>query len=121
MSQDFDPARRAFVTAAALERVKPVVDASEPLVEGLLLRNEANGTRAVTLMNWGYRVKGAAGKKTHKELVALKDLKVTIRGAGEVSKATSTVLQKPLTVQKTADGVSILLPELLEGDVLRLE
>jgi hypothetical protein len=121
MARDFDAARRAFVTAAALERVKPVVEASEPLVEGLLLRNEANGTRALTLMNWGYRVKGPVGKKTHKELIALKDVRITLRAAGEISKATSTVLQKPLTVQKTADGLRILLPELLEGDVLRLE
>lgn len=123
MSKDFDAARRAFVTAPALERVKPVVDASEPLVEGLLLRNEANGLRAVTLMNWAYRVtaKGAASKKTYKGLVPLKDLKIAIRGAGEVTKATSTALQKPLTVQKTADGIVVLLPELLEGDVLRLE
>ncbi|HVE41576.1 MAG TPA: hypothetical protein VNM14_16915 [Planctomycetota bacterium] len=121
MARDFDAARRSFVTAAALERVKPVVDASAPLVEGLLLRNGANGTRAVTLMNWGYRVKGPVGKKTQKELIPLKDVTVTLRITGDVSKATSTVLQKPLAVQKTADGIRILLPELLEGDVLRLE
>src|SRR5262245_34741428 len=39
MTRDFDPVRRSLVTAAALERVKPVVDASQPLVEGILLRN----------------------------------------------------------------------------------
>jgi len=121
MARDFDPVRRSFVTAAALERVKPVVDASQPLVEGLLLRNEA-GKRAVTLMNWAYRVTAKnAAKKSYKSLVPCKDLKIAIRGVADVTRVTSTVLNKPLTIDKTADGIIVLLPELLEGDVLRLD
>jgi len=97
------------------------VDASQPLVEGILLRNEA-GKQSVTLMNWAYRVSAkGAGKKTVKSVVPCKDLKVSIRGAGDVTRVTSTVLQKPLTVEKTAEGITVTLPELLEGDVLRLE
>jgi hypothetical protein len=121
MARDFDPVRRSFVTAAALERVKPVVDASQPLVEGLLLRNEA-GKRAVTLMNWGYRVTAKnAAKKSYKGLIPCKDLRVTIHGVADVARVTSTVLNKPLSVEKSADGITVLLPELLEGDVLRLD
>ncbi|MBI3854077.1 MAG: hypothetical protein HY293_00135 [Planctomycetes bacterium] len=120
MTRDFDAVRRSFVTAAALERVKPVVDASGPLVEGLLLRNEA-GKRAVTLMNWAYRVTAKGGRKTLKSVVPFKDLKIAIRGVGDVTQVASTVLNKPLVVEKTADGISVLLPLLDEGDVLRLE
>jgi hypothetical protein len=121
MTRDFDPVRRSFVAAAALERVRPVVDASQPLVEGVLLRNEA-GKRAVTLMNWAYRVSAkGTGRKSAKSIVPCKDLKITIRGAGEVARAISTVLNKPLAIEKTADGITVLLPELLEGDVLRLD
>jgi len=121
MTRDFDAVRRGFVTAA-LERVKPVVDASQPLVEGVLLRGEG-GKRSVTLMNWAYRVtaKGAAAKKTFKTVVTFKDLKIAIRGVGDVTRVTSTVLGKPMAVEKTADGIIVVLPELAEGDVLRLE
>jgi hypothetical protein len=47
--------------------------------------------------------------------VVLKD--VRIRVAAEFTKATSTVLNKALTVE----GSTILLPELQEGDVIRLD
>jgi hypothetical protein len=125
MTRDFDPVRRNFVVAAALERVKPVVDASQPLVEGVLLKNESTGKRAVTLMNWAYRVSArqVSGKKTStvKSLASLKDLKIVLRGAGDVARVTSTVLNKPLTIEKSGDTLTILLPVLDEGDVLRLE
>jgi hypothetical protein len=120
MSRDFDPVRRSFVAAAALDRVKPVVDASQPLVEGILLRNEA-GKRAVTLMNWAYRVAAKGSRKSYKSIVPFKDVKVAIRGVADVTRVTSTALNKPLPVEKTADGIVVVLPELLEGDVLRLE
>jgi hypothetical protein len=125
MTRDFDPVRRSYIVAAALERVKPVVDASAPLVEGLLLKNEASGKRAVTLMNWAYRVSGKhiSGKKTStlKSLVSLKDLRIVVRGAGDVSRVTSTALDKVLTIEKSGDTLTILLPILDEGDVLRLD
>ena len=76
MSRDFDAVRRSQVAGPALARTKPVVDADQPLVEGVLLRN--GGRRAVTLMNWAYR---AQGKTT--TLVSFKELKITIRGAAD--------------------------------------
>jgi hypothetical protein len=70
-------------------------------------------------MNWAYRVSGkkVSGKKTStlKSLVALKDVRVHV--AADFTRATSTVLNKPLTVE----GSTILLPELQEGDVIRLD
>jgi hypothetical protein len=123
MTRDFDALRRSFIAAPALERTKPVVDASQPLVEGVLLRHEATGKRAVTLMNWAYRVSGKkiSGKKTStlKALVPFKDLRIFIRG--DAKSATSTVLGRALTVERSGDGVMILLPEVREGDVLCLD
>ena len=124
MSRDFDAVRRGYVAAAALERVRPVVDAGRPLVEGVLLRNE-DGRRAVVLMNWAYRVSGrrvSGGRaSTVKSLAPFKDLRVMVRGAGEVTRAASTALGRALTVERAGDGVTVLLPVLDEGDVLRLE
>ncbi len=112
LSTGFDHVRRAFVTAPALERVAPIVDAGRPQVEGILLRNEATGKRGVTLINWAYK---------QKSLVPFKDLRVVIRGSGAVAKATSVVLGAELKVERSGDAVTILLPSLDEGDVIRLE
>src|SRR4029079_2836550 len=58
MSKGFDAVRRSFVPQP-LGSVKPIVDASQPLIEGLLL--DSGGRKAVTLMNWAYQ---HAGKKS---------------------------------------------------------
>ena len=86
--------------------------AGHPLIEGLLVRNEATGKRGVTLINWAYR---------QKSLVPFKDLRVAIRGSGPVARATSVVLGAELKVERSGDVVTVLLPALEEGDVLRLE
>jgi hypothetical protein len=49
------------------------------------------------------------------------NLTVTIRGAGEVSRATSYWLGRPFAVQRRGDAVLVPLPQLDEGDVLLLE
>jgi hypothetical protein len=113
MSKDFDPVRRGFATLP-LAAVKPVVDASQPLIEGLLL--QSGGKKAVTLMNWAYK---HAGKKS--TTVAFKDVTVDLRGAGEVKRVVSTALDRELKVERTAEGFRILVPLIEEGDVLRLE
>ena len=113
MSRDFDAVCRGFVTGA-LGEVRPVVNASEPLVEGLLLQN--GGRRAVTLMNWAYQ---HAGKQS--TAVPFKDLKIELRGVGDARRVASTALKKDLTFERTGDGMSIILPLLEEGDVLRIE
>ncbi|HZE98078.1 MAG TPA: hypothetical protein VE981_13695 [Planctomycetota bacterium] len=111
MSRDFDAVKRGLVTIA-LAGVRPVVDASQPLVEGLLLQN--GDRRAVTLMNWAYK---HAGKKS--TTVVYKDLAVEIRA--DARKVTSTATGRDLPVERTKVGIKVVLPLLEEGDVLRLE
>ena len=124
MSKDFDPSRRACIVAPALERVKPVADASQPTVEAILLRNAKTGRRAVTLMNWAYRV--AAFRQSGKRIspaiepVAFENIEVTIRG-DVPRKVHSVALARELPVSKAADGFKVVLPRLEEGDVLLLE
>lgn len=125
MARDFDPRLRGLVAGAALERTRPVVDAAQPPVEGLLVRNPASGARAVVLMNWAYRVsaKRVEGRRTStvKSLVPFKDLRVTVRGAGEVRKVSSAALGRELAVERGGEVWSVAVPELQEGDVLLLE
>jgi len=126
MSKDFDAGRRSFVAAPALERVKPTVDAAQPTVEGVLLRNEATGKRAVALMNWAYRV-AAHRKRGPNALspvvghVPFENLSVTVRGAGPVSRVVSVALEKELPLSRSEDAFSVTLLRLDEGDVLLLE
>ncbi len=126
MVRDFDAGRRSFITAPALARVKPVVDASEPCVEGLLLKNDETGKRAVTLMNWAYQVTAIRKRPSGRTrpvigIVPLKDLKVSIRGAGPVSKVTSAMLDRTLEMETNGDVLTVTVPMLEEGDVLLLE
>jgi len=101
MRRDFRADRRRLVTAPALALTTPVVDVSDPLVEGVLLRSAAGTQRAVTLANWAYET-GPAVKDARdrpRTLVAhlpVENVKVTIRGAGKVAMRTnvSAVFQK---------------------------
>lgn len=111
-SKDYDPGLRTYVSAAALAHVQPVVDASQPTIEGVLLKNKDSGKQAVTLMNWTYRGKG---------LVPFTDVKITIRGAGKVSKVVSAMTDKELALTRDGEAVTVTLPEIQEGDVLLLE
>ena len=126
MTRDLRAARRDLVAAPALKLTRPVVDASEPLVEGVLLRNEKANTRAVTLANWAYRVSSIrqdpSGRRT--PVVAhlpAEDIKITIRGAGEVRRIDSCVLDRSLDFASTGDTIVVSLPRLEEGDVLLLK
>lgn len=125
MARDFDAGRRSFVAAAALERVQPVVDASLPTVEGVLLLDEPSGRRAVTLANWAYRV--TAHRKQGRRvslvtgIVPAAPLTVTIRGAGAVRKVTSAMLERDLEFRVRGAELTVRVPRLEEGDVLLLE
>jgi hypothetical protein len=126
MIRDFHAARRDLVTAPALELAQPVVDASEPLVEGVLLRNEKDDSLAVTLANWAYRVgsirQDPSGRRTPVVAhVRAEDVKVTIRGAGEVRRVESCMLDRSLDFSSTGDRIVVSLPRLDEGDVLLLK
>jgi hypothetical protein len=109
MSKDFRDDLRALIAGPALERVKPVVDASHPLVEGLLVRQ--GGRKAVVLMNWAYRAGGV--------LVPHANLSVFIRGASS-AKVESAALDRALPAEAVEGGIRITLPLLEEGDVLLL-
>lgn len=117
LSRDLSAERRSWVAAPALARASPVVDASAPAVEGILLRNAANGRLAVTLANWAYRAlpSGAA------EPVPAADLEIRIRGAGSVTRVRSVALDRALTVETSGETTTVRLPHLAEGDVLLLE
>ncbi|HYG76267.1 MAG TPA: hypothetical protein VEK08_14780 [Planctomycetota bacterium] len=123
MSADFEAGRRRYVSVAALEKVQPVVDAAEPLVEGVLLKTPA-GKRALVLMNWAYKTgakRSVNGKiSSAKVVIPCNNLKITLRGVAPVAAATSMTSGKPLQVI-AGESTVIVLPELQEGDVLLLD
>lgn len=122
MSRDFDAARRSFIAIPALALTQPVVSTSVPAVEGVLLKNAANGKHAVTLMNWAYTVAGADARGRQSIVIAeLKDVRVLIRGVGDVKKATSAMLDRELPLSRSGDTIEVTVPQLAEGDVLILE
>lgn len=129
MGKQFDANLRRLVTAPALAKVQPVVDAAVPTVEGVLLTNSVSGARSVTLMNWTYRVSatrlkssGASARKTAvTTLVEQKDMQVAVRGAGPVSKVRSVQLGQDLVFQQQGDLLRVTVPHLQEADVLILE
>ena len=122
MSRDLDAARRSFIAAPALTVTQPVVEPSVPAVEGVLLQNAALGKRAVVLMNWAYRLTGSADQgKLQASIVEMKDVDIVLRGAGDVTRATSAMLDQDLPVRHQGDALRLTLPRLEEGDVLVLE
>lgn len=126
MRRDFRPDRRRLIAAPALALTAPVVDVSDPLVEGVLLRSAAGTQRAVTLANWAYKtgptVKDARGRpRTLVAHLPVENVKVTIRGAGKVDRAASCMLHRQLNVTASGETVAFTLPRLEEGDVVVLE
>ena len=126
MTRDFHESRRDPVTAPALEITRPVVDVSHPLVEGVLLQNEEDGLRAVTLANWAYRVSGirqdpSGRRKPLVSHVPAEDVTVTISAAAPVGRVESCMLDRPLDHSHIGDAIVISLPRLEEGDVLLLK
>ena len=113
MSRDFRDDKRGFIAAAALAAgVRPVVDASHPLVEGVLVKNPKTGKQAVLLMNWAYK---------GREHVPLKNVAVTIRGAGSATSATSLWNRVPATTSVVDGLLTVTLPLMEEGEILLLE
>lgn len=117
MSRDLSAERRSWIAAPALERVSPTVDASVPAVEGVLLRHDPGGRRAVTLANWAYRA-GPAGAA---EVVPATDVTIRVRGAGPVARVRSAALDRALPFEESGETITVRLPRLAEGDVLLLE
>ena len=125
LQQDAPAACRRMVAAPALLGTSPVVDAADPLVEGVLLTSADGKTRAVTLANWAYGTtavrQDAAGRQepvvTH---LPLENLEITIRHAGNVTRVTSCMLDRSLPFNNSSDKLTVVLPRLEEGDVLLL-
>ena len=124
LSKDYDAEHRSFVVGPALELIKPAVACDQPTVESVLLKNNDSGKRAVTLVNWTFRATApddGAKARPEKKLVSFQDLKVTIRSAGDLTKATSAATGKALPVAKSGADLIVTVPRLAEADVLLLE
>ena len=107
-NKPFDDDKRTFVAAPILAAgVKPVVDADDPLVEGVLLKNKQTGQSAIVLMNWKFHLD--------------REVSLTVRGCGNVRSAKSLALNQPLRITPKGDAIQITLPKLDEGDILLLE
>jgi hypothetical protein len=125
MRRDFNAALRLVIAAPALKLTRPVVDASDPLVEGVLLSNAANGLRAVTLANWAYGVTAMEEDASHRRSPIVKhlpaeDLQVAIRTVQGTKQVFSCMLQRALQFTESGDSLLVELPRLDEGDVLLL-
>lgn len=112
MSVDFQAAKRDSVAAVAIAAgVRPVVDASHPLIEGALLRHPQSGRETLILINWAY--KGDA-------VVPMERVTVAWRGAA-ATRVKSAWLRQSFPVE-TKDGWNrIVLPRVEEGDILMAE
>ncbi|MHC4538441.1 MAG: beta-galactosidase trimerization domain-containing protein [Planctomycetota bacterium] len=126
MRRDFDPVRRFVIAGPALELTRPVVEPSDPLVEGVLLKNAENGLRAVTLANWAYGVaalkENASGRRSAiVEHLPLNGLQIRIRATQESKEVVSCMLRQRLRFTESDDSVLVELPRLNEGDVLLLK
>ena len=105
---------------------QPVVEPSDPLVEGVLLKNVENGMQAVTLANWAYGVtafkEDARGRRstvvTH---LPVNGLQIKIRAGKGTKGVTSCMLQKSLRFNRAEEYIVVDLPRLEEGDVLLLK
>jgi hypothetical protein len=125
MRRDLDPVRRRFVAAPALELTRPVVDASDPLVEGVLLQSADGTTRAVTLANWAYGVaaiqEDASGRRSPViRHMPARGLEITIRTTEKPKNVVSCMLQAGLEFTESDGAVVVDLPQLEEGDLLLL-
>lgn len=104
----FDAAKRACISMPVLSAgVRPVVDADEPMVEGVLLKNSNTGQLAVVLINWKFKLDRPMGLR--------------IRGAGNVSKAFSCALKRDLNIQQNGEFSELIVPQMNEGDILLLK
>jgi hypothetical protein len=113
MAAHFKPEKRGTISEVARAcGVKPVVDASHPLIEGVLMKNRVTGKLAAVLMNWAYR----GG-----ELVKMERITVRLRGAGPVHQVRSTWQRQAVPFKQDGDDVEVSLPEVEDGDILLID
>ena len=107
-NKPYDADKRLYVEAPVRDAgVRPVVDASVPEVDGVLLKNKQTGKLAVILINWKFTID--------------EPVRVAIRGAAGAKRVTSLALEQSLPVQREAGKIVVELPRLDEGDILLLE
>ncbi|MBC8217347.1 MAG: hypothetical protein H8E73_02675 [Planctomycetes bacterium] len=126
MRRDFGQACRLVIAAPALKLTQPVVEPSDPLVEGVLLKNAANYMRAVTLANWAYGVtairEDASGRRTTVvKHLPVKGVQIKIRATEDTKEVVSCMLRQSLKFTESGEFVVVELPRLDEGDVLLLK
>ena len=134
MSKDFSAAKRAFVAAPALKAgVQPVVDASSPLVEGVLLKNAKSGKMAVSLMNWAFRARDPQVAQAppaispleppqgRYALVPANGFRVTVRGVGPVKDVISAWSGAKVPFEQKGADIVVNLARLDEADVLLIQ
>jgi hypothetical protein len=113
MSAEFPAGLRDLVANPAVEAgVRPVVQPSLPLVEGIGVRNPESGRQAVVLCNWAYK---------GRELIPAVNLTVRVADAGSLKGARSVWQRKALPVEKQGNDLVITVGHLEDGDVLLLE
>jgi hypothetical protein len=115
MSTDFSSdGAHAWLTLPLDDLARPVIT-SLPTVEAVALVKD--GHRSVALMNWAYRRDGTLGEA----LVTARDVKVTLRELGEITRIRSSKLGE-LKLSTVEPGVySVMLPALNEIDQLAIE
>jgi hypothetical protein len=126
MRRDFDAVRRLLIAAPALELTQPVVEPSDPLVEGVYLKNAENALRAVTLANWAYGVtaikEDARGRRSAIVMhLPIQKIQIKIRTAENAKEVVSCMLRQSLKFTESSDSIVVDLPRLDEGDVLLLK
>lgn len=120
LSKDLNPAMLDYAAGPVLAKVRPVVSADAPTIEGLFVRHPETGKRAVLLMNWTYR--------TGKKHVPMTDLRIQVRwggkpsGLGELPKSVKALaLKQELGIAAQEDIFEVRLPRIEEGEILILE
>lgn len=122
MSKDFNPVKASFVAVPARAAgVRPVVDASVPLVEGILLKNTKTGKAAVSLINWAYKthpLDPLENPPMNWDPIPFESVGVDIRYAGPVARVVSAWTGRPLSFTRNGDVLHVIVPKLEEADVL---
>ena len=125
MRQDFDAARRSYLLEPVRKLLEDPVECSDPLVETVLLRAGQRPGFALTLANWAYAALDTNPETTGNmhtvENEPARDLRLIVHHLPVIHSVYSFALAREVAFERTADGVSLTLERLDEGDVLRLE
>ena len=117
MEANADSLLRSFVSTPALQVKDPPVQLNLANVEAVYLQNQETKKRAVSLINWAYKL-GESGRLEHNRF---QDVTVVIASEGPVQKVRSAWLDKELPFQQEGGRITVTVPELWEADVLLID